>query len=318
MSTYFAVSQDTLDQITELYDFIWPTVSAMWNLRWQIKGFVNEVGEVNDSDLVKRFDWGSKIHGVNLKRAYLEQSWEVQQERFAKVLLVNLISIYEGWIADLQSTLNFNPGLSKDLQFPTQTDPQNIPTHGIRYAIQQICTPPSTLLRDAFYAQLVTQRKYSLARLDSLLKCYRFFKESRNCLAHHGGKASPRLVDAYQTFQAVAAPADLGMVEVPRHHPVALGAPVQLDLRGVVGLSDIIIRIIVTLDAELSGAQSAEEELIRRGREWAAAHPGELDFPQDQVLRENRLRSLLRSCAFPAAGEVNNIFLLLCREGIIR
>ena len=49
---FFSASNDVISQITDLYDFVWPTASAIWNLRWQVKGFVNEVGvDVNDQKI---------------------------------------------------------------------------------------------------------------------------------------------------------------------------------------------------------------------------------------------------------------------------
>jgi hypothetical protein len=320
MNVYFDTTASVLEQITELYDFIWPTVSAMWNFRWQIKGFVNEVGAENIGvdDLHKRFDWGSKIHGVNLKRAYLDQSWEAQQERFARILLTNIFSIHEGWLADIQTVLNIDDTTLKSLQFPTRYDANNVATDGIKFGLQQIQANPSVALRDAFYNRLASNRKFSFGYLDNLLKCYRFFKESRNCIAHNGGKADQKLINAYLAFQPVATIANLGLSEVPTHNPPVLGTTVRLSLRGVVGFSDIIIRIITTLDAELSFALNAEAELISRCQYWVNSHPGNLRFRDRQKSVEERTRSLLSSCSFPSATTVLGIQQLLQRQGIIR
>ena len=320
MNVYYNATTSVLGQITDLYDFIWPTASAMWNLRWQIKGFVNEVGAENISveDLHKRFDWGSKIHGVNLKRAYLDQSWEIQQERFARILLTNIFSIHEGWLADIQTTLNFSDTTLKRLQFPTRYDANNGAVDGINFGVQQIQANASAALRDAFYNRLITNRKYSLGQLDNLLKCYRFFKETRNCIAHNGGKADQKLINAYLAFHPVATVADLGLTEVPVHILPILGTPVRLSLRGIVGFSDIIIRIITTLDAELSFAINAESELVSRCQDWANSHPGNLRFRNRQKSLEDRTRSLLSSCSFPPATTVLGIQQLLQQQGIIR
>lgn len=319
MNIYYDATKGALGQITDLYDFIWPTVSAMWNLRWQIKGFVNEVGVENISveDLNKRFDWGSKIHGVNLKRAYLDQSWEIQQERFAKILLTNLFSIHESWLADIQSILIFNDRTLKILQFPTRYDANSVAVDGVIFGVQQIRANLSVPLRDAFYNRLITNRKYSMSHLDNLLKCYRFFKESRNCITHNGGKADQKLIDSYLVFQPVATIADLGLAEVPVYIPPVLGSPVAFSLRGVVGFSDVIIRIITTLDVELSYALNAESELISRCQNWANSHPGNLRFRDRQKSFEERTRSLLSSCSFPPATISLGVQQLLQQHGIV-
>jgi hypothetical protein len=320
LDTFFTATQDALDQITELYNFIWPTISAMWNFRWQIKGFVNEVGEENvtDQDLLKRFDWGSRIHGVNLKRAYLEQTWEVQQERFAKILLINVISTYESWLEDIQTTLNFNIGIYKSLQYPTRYDVNSIPCEGVLYGLKQIQTNQSLPIKDAFYYRLITNRKYSFIHLNNLLKCYRFFKESRNCIAHHGEKVDQKLVDAYNAFSLIATCADLGLHEVPNHAPAILNTPVRIRLRGVVGFSDVIIRMITTLDVEFSIAIQAESELLSRCRDYVAQYPRDPKLRNRHRSAEERTRSLLGACGFPSATKVTGITSLLQQNGILQ
>ena len=38
---FFDVSRQAFNQIANIYDFVWPTSAALWNLRWQVKGFVD-------------------------------------------------------------------------------------------------------------------------------------------------------------------------------------------------------------------------------------------------------------------------------------
>jgi hypothetical protein len=40
---FFPSTESATDQITELFGFVWPTAAALWNLRWQVKGFLQEV-----------------------------------------------------------------------------------------------------------------------------------------------------------------------------------------------------------------------------------------------------------------------------------
>lgn len=169
---FFSSSNDVLAQVTDLYDFIWPTASALWNFRWQIKGFLNEVGidKVSDRDLLNRFDWGSELHGVNLRRACVEKTWQEQQEQFAKFLLINLCAIYEGWIDAIKSVLGFPNGVGTQLQVPTTVD-LNGNLQGVRNAINLITANRSILVQNAFYPTLVAHSKNSLPLLDNLLIC---------------------------------------------------------------------------------------------------------------------------------------------------
>lgn len=317
---FFSSSKNALDQITNLYDFIWPTASSMWNLRWQIRGFISEVGQENvtENDLLRRFDWGSQIHGVNLKKAYIDHSWSDQQENFAKILLTNLFSIYEGWLADIQITLNIADDFVKDMQFTTRFDRNNRPVDGIRFGIQNIQIHQSIPIRNAFYNQLCNNRKYSLIHLDNLLKCYRFFKEVRNCYIHHGGIVDQRLENAYHEFQPVATVADLGLKEVPNHIQPIINNPIQISLRGVVGIGDVIIRIITTLDAEFSVTQIAESEIISRCQEWVDNNPHNRRLRDIQRSQEERTISLLNACDFPRSNNVAGIYQILHAQGLIR
>lgn len=55
-----------------------------------------------------------------------------------------------------------------------------------------------------------------------------------------------------------------GLLEVPKHHPLRLGDEVRLVLRGAIGLSDVILRIITTYDGQLGESDLAEREIVDR------------------------------------------------------
>jgi hypothetical protein len=93
-SFVYGCSRDAHAQITQLSDFISPTIVAMWNLRWQVQGFVAAFPEAKQADIVQRFALGSKTKGNELKRACIDNSWEEQKRRFSSVLLINTISVF--------------------------------------------------------------------------------------------------------------------------------------------------------------------------------------------------------------------------------
>ena len=66
-------------------------------------------------------------------------------------------------------------------------------------------------------------------------------------------------MSAYQAYTLLSA-SDLNVAEKPVLSPVSLNKPITLSLRGVIGFSDIVLRIIATLDAEFSGSPLAERE----------------------------------------------------------
>lgn len=318
---FFSASNDVIDQVTDLYDFVWPTASAMWNFRWQIKGFVNEVGRENISqqNLLNRFNWGSGIHGANIKRAVLEKSWDEQQEQFAKFLLINLIAIYEGWLEGLQEVLGLTKKQIKQLQFPTGVD-RDGNLFGVNVVLTQLANNRSTLLQNAFYAALRSHNKNSFLQLENLLICFRFFKECRNSVAHRGGTADDKTYESYIGFAGIASPSNLNVDEVPEHFPVVVGEPVKLSLRGVVGLGDIIIKLVATLDAELSTYQKAENELVGRFKLWSISKSGKSknSLKKDPSARNGQLLRILRALGFPEPIRNDEIEALLLQEGILK
>jgi hypothetical protein len=118
-ANFFHTTTSARIQVTALFDFVWPTATAMWNLRWQVQGYLGVVPDATVADLNARFIHTSKIHGANLRRACIDQAWDKQLEFFAHILLTNLFAIYEGWIeATLKVIQRHNTTNIKGLQFP--------------------------------------------------------------------------------------------------------------------------------------------------------------------------------------------------------
>jgi hypothetical protein len=292
MDYFFAATKNAHSQTTRLFDFVWPTATAMWNLRWQVAGYLKILPDSTDAQLKARFTEGASIHGANLKRACIDHTWEEQKESFARILLTNAIAIYEGWIDDVLDDLARNTKvLQKRFQYP-----EPIGGGGVRTAINEITLIESALLKNSFYASLCRKRHYALGHLDALMLCYRFFKELRNCDMHRGGIADQRLVDAYTAFSAVATCADLGVSEVPIHNPVAVGTQVRASLRGVVGFSSVILKLMATIDAELSRSQDAERAFCNR---WKITHTKTIQLPNDAGRRNSKVKRLIVAAGFP-------------------
>lgn len=316
---YFSGSNNLIQQITDLYDFVWPTASAIWNLRWQVKGFVNEIGlkNINDQNLLNRFDWGSGIHGVNIKRFYLEKTWDEQQEEFAKFLLINLCSIFESWIDYINNRLCIPKGIIEQLQFPTIVDSKG-KVRGVNNAINEITQNKSILIQNAFYPILIKHKKNSKSNLENLLFCYRYFKECRNSFAHRGGLANQKTYDAYLSFLPVAKKSLLGVSEIPIFHPIKIDHPIKISLRGIVGFGEIIIKIVTTLDAELACSLKSEKEIIERFNRWAKEKgKGEISLKKDLLKRSNQIKRITRNLGFPEPIKTEEIENLLIHERIL-
>lgn len=260
----FPTSISIASRITDLFDFVWPTAAAMWNLRWQVEGFIAVSPAATGEILQNRFVDGSGIHGANIKRACLEKTWDEQQEQFARLLLFEFCSLFEAWSELILSDLSIKKITSKDFQFPSTTHKGK--PYGIQKVIALINNEISTVFDKSIFASLNTNKKYGFTHLENLLVTYRFFKECRNDIIHNAGLASEKCKEAYDAF-AVLGARDIGVKERPASNIVKKGDPIKLSLRGVVGFGDIVLRIITTLDVQFSRTKWAETAFINRIRQ---------------------------------------------------
>jgi hypothetical protein len=265
---FFPPTRVATSQITEIFDFVWPTAAALWNLRWQVGGFLKEIPDATPKQLHDRFVFGSTIHGTDLKKACVETKWDEQKHHMSGILLTNAFAVYEHWADEILKCVGVPGGKGKRLQF---NDRPGKP--GISETLRQLCTTESATIKTAFYPIYTSSPKYSLPLMENLVSCYRFFKELRNAQMHNGGLATQEAVDAYNVFAPVSDKASLGMKGALVFDPISEGQKITLHLRGVVGFCDVLFRLMVTVDAELCRCLPAEHIL-------------------DKALRKNKSRTL--------------------------
>lgn len=294
---FFNTSKAVAQNITDLFDFIWPTASAIWNLRWQVQGFLTASPHSSDVELTNRFVHGSGIRGANLRRACVDTAWETQQEQFAKFLLIEFCAIYESWCEGVLLELSSSIHLSKQFQYPTSTTAQGKP-QGVGHAISILNKSESSAIVSSIYPKLLISNKNSKLHLEELLVCYRYFKECRNSSAHKGGIASQLTEDAYTEYAKLSA-SSLGVKEIPEAFITTKSKPLKISLRGVVGFGDIILRLIATIDAELSRSSLAEECFKKRWKETITAKGNRYTLPSDIKKKEAMIRRLVKKLELP-------------------
>jgi hypothetical protein len=313
---FFMATREATKQITELFDFIWPTAASLWNMRWQVDGYRAVKPDATEEELHNRFIFGSEVQSISFRKSFVQQQWPYQRQIFSKILLTNIFTIHESWIHDILTVFNANTKENqKNLQFPTNVSHPNPNKHfGFLIGLNTLCSHESLMLKNAYYQPLQQHRKNSLQSIENLLKCYRYFKEIRNCLAHNGGKVDQKLIDAYNVFNQVATPANLGMYEVPIHHAFSLGEEVRLDMRGVVGFCEVVLRIIVTCDCELSRSQTAEVEYINL---WRTFVERGRTLKQDVQSRVKQLERYSTKMRLPIPQQTNEIEAFALQNGLV-
>lgn len=306
---FFNATKKALNNITKTYDAVWPTAVGLWNLRCMVNGVKKEFPTVSEKELAAKFTLGSGLHGVNYKRAFFENSWETQQAQFAWILLNSTIPIYEGWLEELKQTV-FPDLKVKDMQYPGK----------IQTEVNRLQQNSSAVLKNSFYLAYLSKKERCYSNIDALMKCYRAFKEARNCYMHNSSKADPKLITAYTNYQAIATKTNLCVSEVPIFYSPTLDTDIQISLRGVVGFSYILIKIMVSLDTELLCTQNAEREFLARFKMQNTDREGHFimrTLKPDQDRARRQIKHYIQQCHFPAPQAPDDLIAFLLRARLI-
>jgi hypothetical protein len=297
LKLYFLPSKEIATRVTEIFDFVWPTATAIWNLRWQVQGLVGVRPSITEAELRGRFVDGSGIRGANLKRSCIDTTWEVQQEQFAKFLLFEFCALYETWCEIISTHLALAKNTSKHLQFPSSTD-KSRHAKSIEKFFSQTENHQSPIFSNSIQSTLASNKKYSPNHIQELLACYRYFKELRNCLIHGSSGALDKLITQEQIYSKLSA-AELGLTQRPEYIALSSSTTPTLSLRGVVGFGEVVLRLVCTLDIHLAGTSYAESEFKSR---WKVAN-GATAIPvstPDANKRKIRIGVLTKKLGLPA------------------
>ncbi|MDP1840210.1 MAG: hypothetical protein Q8N31_23445 [Reyranella sp.] len=299
---FFDCTNELHDSIVSLHDFILPTATALWHFRQVVQGEIAANPAATAAYLAKKFNSAPGTRGTtNLITPFQVHQWEAQRERLAEVALVNVIALYEIWCEAICDEFQ-NPDLAIKLQFnsnPTRSS-------GIGFALDQLRSNLSSTVENSLYRSLTKVKKYSLPTLEALLLCYRYFKELRNCYMHRGRHCDGKLYGAQSKFIPIATKSELGMDFVPEHKRYQLGDKIELSLHGVLGFTEVILRIVTTVDAELAATKVGEGVLISR---MIATVP----TPK----QPSSLKTIFNTMGFQGVPITTDLTKLLRRAGII-
>ena len=253
---FFGASEDALAMISREYDLIHP-------LRASLKFTRREVAGLSDiSKAQEMIDPLGEIHGVNYRKVFVEDTWEKQEEDLAWILLNSLLAIYEGWASEIFSIFE-GADFSKEISFTQKLESADLSTKFGSYFITP--TLQSTLIDTAMQNKYIVENNLDIGKLDKYMLMYRYFKELRNCYMHHNGKATDRVVNAYDEYKkAVTCKNDIDAEELPEIVEPKLGDKVKITIRGVIGFSQFLRRIIIISDIMLMTSKYAEQELITK------------------------------------------------------
>ena len=258
---FFRASEDALDNITAAFDISHPLRASFRYTRKILNELNPDSNNINSELCNQTINADGYVHGVNYKRAFFETSFEDQEEKLAWFLLNNLFAIHEGWVERIYEEIFDGRGYAE------KTFKRNLEFENISSKFSSYFTPSnkeSQILCTSFYPVYEAKAALDFTKIDKYMLCYRYFKEARNCYMHRNFIATQKLIDSYTAFQAVSAPTDLDIEEALVTIAPVLGQPVKLNMRGVIGFSQIVKRIITISDAYLLRNVAAEKEILAR------------------------------------------------------
>lgn len=247
------VFDDTKWAINELeqsiQDFMFALVGS-WNLRCDIDGLLQNEPNISAKELAARYTIGANVVGCDLKGVRSRFSWKDYKSSFSWILLNSTCAIFESWIDKL---------LGSNSVIPLQQ------ANVARRHIQEIVKNDNCEdMRRAFLKSYQANPKYSETQLEVYLKCYSLFKEMRNAYMHVGRIVTQRCYSTYLDFSKSCTKESMGGETVPSISSLVRGTPIVLDYRGVIGFTNIVIRLLRTYDIMLLPTHKAKKAFIER------------------------------------------------------
>lgn len=305
----FRASRDAHKAITELFDFVQPTAISLWNLRWQVAGYLSSVPNADTRMLDARFAVGSGIGSGSLKRATIDTTWDEQLDKFSSFILINAIAVFEDYVSTICEVSSLSNSKKKDI-FNKMQFPSHHHNGGIASAISTIGT--SNVATGAFTWNSKTARRMDEPNVEKLLVCYRYFKELRNSISHNGGRVGQRQLDAQAEYAQEISNNKIGPVNAPVYLPVtATSDAAKISYRGIIGFSEVILSLIATYDLILSKTKVVEDELL------AALPHKDLPWPLNRSGQVVRFTKIFGYGVFPEVSPTQNLIAFLKSKGHI-
>ena len=311
-TVFFEPSKLFLAQITELFDDVWPTVTAIQNFRVQVAEYCEKNSVKDNPTLIKEYvKVEDRTNRPNLARFCIQDTMEENKLRIARNLLINLFAYYEAWVEEMLEIMNCNNRINRyAFQYPSgqQTNNYNVVLSNVRNNGCQV-------LIDSYYNQYQNNKLYSLTSVDYWLHYYRYYKELRNSIAHGGGIVTQKLVDAYNdVINLNLSKNNLIVNELPTIDVPVINAAANYSLREIVWFSQVLIRLVVTFDVEFIKSNQTEVYFCN---EIAKVHQKKKKLPNDDTNRIKLVRSLSGKANFKKPIDELKVYQLLIKNGVL-
>ncbi|MBD2551367.1 hypothetical protein H6G65_17610 [Microcystis elabens FACHB-917] len=263
---FFSATQSVDDRLGDVFSFIWASYAGLRELWWQVRGFQSQFPDLHIKRVEEKFLSGLPVPwGIDFRHLFLDTNWGTHEEEFAKWLLFETCTLYEGWAEKVCGDV-FAVGSeqhAKQLQFPSGTSRNGQPT-GFLVTVRAANRSTSSLMQNEFFPRLASSKLNVWPSLEHYLAAYRYFKECRNSIIHSGGLVTQEVVDwraRLSTAQSLQ-PAPFRHLFVLPMQP--LGDKICMDLGDCTLFATLVRKVICTLDAALCVTETSEQILEQR------------------------------------------------------
>jgi hypothetical protein len=252
--------------------FAWSSYAGLWS----IYTAGNELGSLS-----KEPEWKKiaahltrgipDVGGIDLK-VITKTPWSKHQDSYTSFILTQGAILFEDWTGKL-AEMTDTPGKkvkAETFQFPSGSVSKNYINWAALDASGSLAV--CDFLKDEIQPSLTSTHAANLKNLDAMLRWYRYFKELRNAVAHHGGTVSQRALDAYTEASATSL-SSAGLKPDLLSASPTLGAKVSIPLSDAVLFLGLIQRLAFAFDAKYCQTTHAEADLKVRVANEVLLHP---------------------------------------------
>jgi len=305
---FFAISQSIDYRLGDTLSFVWANYSAFRNMWCQVRGLKVETPEnyLNEAHDLYYSDFDSP-GGVDFKKMCIDTEWQKHEQEYAKWLVLEACTLYEGWIEEICGLVlpnGCNPrDYIKTLQFPNSN--HNGQLRGHQVMIKKVNDTASSILKSQFLPKLKTSKLNKWDDIDSYLLVYRYFKECRNGFIHSGGLITSNIKSLYHGVMNIQSP---NSSFDGRFNLIAAveGEPIVLNLRSCIHFVSLVRNLIATFDAALCVSKKAEDEIFNKVRR-VLEQSGKWNLPIDPIKRANKVNRILVAARIPDPIDIDVI-----------
>lgn len=298
---------------TRLVAYTTSSAAALWNMRWQVRGFVAENPDATEAEVFGRFSAGSGLRAGNLRGIFEDNTWEAHLAQFGETLLLTAFARYEGWAHGFAQAATSDQNQRRAVSSTLTSDRPKPATQ--KKGMKALRGTPSAFAAAQFRSSLQGRPHVRpMSQLPDLLKVARGFKTVRNALIHSNGVldgASQKLVAAAASVPA----ASIGTKRSPLL-PATSSDGAEVTYASAIFCTEVLLKIVTSVDAEVGGSTACETDILRRVR----SHPNIKKWrllPADPDKRSTRVSLILRQVGAPDAQDPLAVAGWLKEHGVV-